>query len=362
MKGEIMSNTPPSDTVKRLPRVLRDERVYLENVRGLTSAECPSRMHGAQAAVMRAIGEEITYDELVGAGALAFRLQIHPTFCPSSPHARCGYECVEGSLAALPWHVEEHAVGDLEPDNPSHADRIRAIRRTVMDSIDRGIPVQYGDIEDGIIVGYQSEGSEWTCYHPLRNDGADSYIEKGLTWHVLIYTARKDPLPTRRPVAEAALRQAAAMWHAEYSPDADRKDRMGRAGWAYWVETLPSIPEKQQGAGPSRHGSAMIYHTLVGHRRSAAAYLRLIACEFPDVAAMHLRQAAELYDQVANRALSDPEHSADTIAPYWAPWPEAVRAEQLRRMRLAAELDGRAIAKIEAALALPESIEHREQA
>jgi len=316
----------------------------------MRSPDCPSRVHGAQAAVMRALGEEVTYDELVGAGALAFRLQIHPTFCPSSPHARCGYECVKGSIAALPWHVQEHTVGELKADNPEHADKVHAVRRAVMESIERGVPVQYGDIEDGIVAGYQSGGSEWICYHPLYDDGDSPYAEKNLTWRITIYAKRKDPLPDRRPIAEDALRQGVAMWHAERSPDTGRQDHMGRAGWVYRIDTLPSIPEPIPGNN-SRHGSAMIYQVLVGHRRSAVAYLRLVAPEFPGAAAAHLQRAADIYEQMANRALSDPEHPANTTAPYWVPWPESLRAEQLRRMRQAAELDGLAIAEIEAALA-----------
>jgi len=115
---------------------------------------------------MEAVGEGVTYDYLVGVSGLAFRLQVSKkTLCPSSPHSYCGYRCVARSREALPWEVQVFEM------KPGRIEKVRDARQAVVDSLERGVPVQYGNEEDGIIIGYQRKGEEWICLHPLRDRG-----------------------------------------------------------------------------------------------------------------------------------------------------------------------------------------------
>lgn len=41
-------------------------RVWLEGVEGWSAAEKPSSVHAAQEAILRAVGEAVSYDDLVG--------------------------------------------------------------------------------------------------------------------------------------------------------------------------------------------------------------------------------------------------------------------------------------------------------
>jgi hypothetical protein len=52
------------------------DRVWLEGVNGWSLHDQPSSVHAAQAAVMRALGEDVTYDCLLGVSGLAFPMQI----------------------------------------------------------------------------------------------------------------------------------------------------------------------------------------------------------------------------------------------------------------------------------------------
>lgn len=64
---------------------------------------------------MRAVGEDVAYDYLVGVSGLAFRMQVSKTnLCPSSPHSFCGRRCVARSTESLPWQVR---VFELKPDD-----------------------------------------------------------------------------------------------------------------------------------------------------------------------------------------------------------------------------------------------------
>jgi hypothetical protein len=139
------------------------DRVRLEGVKGWSFRERRSSIHAAQEAVMRAVGEGVSYEYLVGVSGLAFRIQLSRLgFCPSSPHAFCGFPCVARSKEALPWHVRVYAKKGEETADAAE------IRRAIVESIDRGVPVQYGSEEDGIIAGYQKGGGEWLCLHPLH--------------------------------------------------------------------------------------------------------------------------------------------------------------------------------------------------
>ena len=81
-----------------------DGRVWLEGVSGWSPGERESSVHAAQAAVMEAVGEDVSYEYLVGVSGLAFRMQVSKDgLCPSSPHSFCGYGCHARSSQCLPW-------------------------------------------------------------------------------------------------------------------------------------------------------------------------------------------------------------------------------------------------------------------
>ena len=115
-----------------------EDRVWLEGINGWFVGDRESSVHAAQAAVMEAVGEEISYFELLGTAALAFRMQVSKDgLCPSSPHSFCGYQCVAGSVNALPWHIK---VYEVKADD---AEAVKVARQAVIESIEHGVPVQY---------------------------------------------------------------------------------------------------------------------------------------------------------------------------------------------------------------------------
>ena len=73
--------------------VKRDgDRIWLEGVTGWHPIRQSSSIHAAQAAIMAALGEEVSYEYLLGVSALAFRMQVGQDLCPSSTHAFCGHK------------------------------------------------------------------------------------------------------------------------------------------------------------------------------------------------------------------------------------------------------------------------------
>src|SRR5437773_4430942 len=53
------------------------------------------------ALISEALGDDVDYDFLMGATCAAFRIQVFKDqLCPSSPHANCGFKCIDRAPAA----------------------------------------------------------------------------------------------------------------------------------------------------------------------------------------------------------------------------------------------------------------------
>jgi len=323
-------------------------RVWLEGVKGWSFREKQSSVHAAQEAAMRAVGEDVTYDYLLGVSGLAFRMQVsRGSFCPSSPHSFCGYRCVARSREALPWEVQ---VFETKPDK---TEGLSAARQAVVHSIERGVPVQYGNEEDGIIIGYQRMGEEWICLHPLRDRGQKPFVTGERAWGVAVFTHRKPEMPPRRDLALGALQQAVRMARAD---DADNY-YVGFRAWDDYIRRLKAMETADDGTkNEALLGNAWIYECLASYRASASKYLREIAEDFEAPVAERLVRAADLYERLSNGVLREGSPDATSITPYprgpdqGKPWTTEIRQEQVRRLEAALLLERPAIAEIEAAI------------
>lgn len=342
---------PISAKVKR-----EGDKVWIEGVNGWSIPEMPSSVQGAQTAAMQALGEKVTYEELMGASGLAFRMQISkdvpgpvpvPSVCPSSPHAYCGWQCSQGSLDAIPWTVRPLST------KPEDVEGVAAVRKAVMESIDRGVPVQYGSEEDGLIVGYQKGGEEWLCLHPYSKGGKTVFVNTKWPWGLAIFTERKTKTPSQKELAAQALRQAVAM--------AEAKEcgiyYVGFAAWEDWIQKIPALDSADDKIRrETMQGNSWIYFNLVKGREAAAVYLRSIAPQFGPEAADHLRKAADLWQRMADEVLTSKDVKPEQVAPGpWdlktgQTWRLETRADQVRRLKAALPMEREAIGEVAKAL------------
>ena len=61
-----------------------DERVWIDGVKGFSPGEHASSPHGCQARISQAVGESITYADLICYSGFAFRIGVHEKLCPSA--------------------------------------------------------------------------------------------------------------------------------------------------------------------------------------------------------------------------------------------------------------------------------------
>ena len=329
--------------------VRRDnDRVWLEGVRGWFVGDQESSVHAAQTAVMEAVGADVSYEYLLGVSGLAFRMQISQDgLCPSSPHSFCGYQCHARSFEASPWKLE---ILEVKPDD---AEGVAKARRAVVDSIERGVPVQYGSEEDGIIIGYQEGGEAWICFHVRHEGGTKTFVETTWPWGIAIFTERKKELPARRELALGALAQAVKMAGTE---EADGYT-VGLRAWDAYVAKLRGLQDADEGTrAGAMVGNSWIYECLAQYRGAAAQYLRDVAGEFGTGAAGHLLEAADLYERMSNEILRDGEHRLLSIAPppgslgEGETWTNQMRQDQIARLEQALPLEREAIREIAQAL------------
>ena len=325
------------------------DRVWLEGVSGWFVGDKESSVHAAEAAIMEAMGEEITYTDLLGVSGLAFRMQVSKDgLCPSSPHSFCGYQCVKRGVQAIPYKINVYGAPADDPE------KVKLARKAVVASIDRGVPVQYGSEEDGIIVGYQKHGDEWICFHPLREGGRKTFVETNWPWGIAVFTDRKTEMASISDLALGALKQAIEMAELEESGEY----HLGWAAWEAYIAKLKTLQQADEKTIKENNmGNAWIYECLVQFRREAAKYLRNIAGVFDDIVAQHLLTAAGIYEKIADAVLTDSDSCILSVAPYpWSlsegeEWTNELRAMQIKRLENAYPMERKAIDNIKAALA-----------
>jgi len=340
--------------------VQRDsEKVWIGGVEGFHPGHFASSPHGCQARILEALGEPLTYEDLIGYGAFAFRVGLHDGMCPSAGHPCCGCGCMEGSGRALPWRVrlfEALPWADRKQDREAfEAEACAAIR----ESIERGIPVHYSAEEDGLIIGYADAGRRWWCVHPYQEWGQKPFWHHEATgfaggrwpWVIGVWTGPK-PASERVPPRDlliAALEQAVAMWHTEsrnhYFCGATAYER-----WLAWLRGVDAGTVADPKAG--MQGNGWCFDVLIHCRRIAGPWLRRQADVLGVQAAGPLREAADHYGHLAEGLLAGLKCPWDlALSPgRAAEWSRSMREDQVRRLEVAREHDQAAIAAIGKAL------------
>lgn len=344
------SAVPAADKTPKIKTTVNrhGDKVWLTGIDYWSVGEKESSLQAAQEAAMKALGEQVDYDYLVGVSGLAFRMQVFAKeLCPSSPHAHCGYGCADRSAEFIPWKMEPmpmRADGSMDRDKAN---------KMVVESIDRGTPVLYGNEEDGLIIGYQKSGREWICRNPFGQSMSEDIVNTRDPWGMGFLTGRKTETPDKVKLERESLEQALKM--AEMTES--NGYYLGQKAWDSYIEQLQALDKADEKTVKDRMlGNAWIYECLVSYRRSAASYLRRIAPDFPEKARPHLLKAADLYESVWSKVLTDKDHNCLSVAPYgWSlkpgqKWDAGMRAAQIDRLRKAFPLERQALRAIAKAL------------
>jgi len=334
--------------------------VQLEGVRGFSPGEYADSIHGAEARILQSLDEPMTYDDLVGYSGFAFRANIHNAMCPSGGHPCRGYPCVDNAIRARPRRARPFLAFPWEPPKPDPLAWQAEARAAIVASIDRGIPVHYGSEEDGLIIGYAEEGRRWHCVHPYHKWGAETFWHDEVggfaggkwPWAITVWLEPKPPHERADPceLARIALKQAVDMWRT----DARGDYFCGDAAYDRWIEWLRGVDAGDvDNPKAGMQGNGWCLDVLNHCRPIASRWLEKHAGLFDQHAGDRLRRAAAHYARIAP-LLIEGYGCPWTLAPgpdKFDDWTPEMRKTQIARLEAARELEARAIAEIEAALA-----------
>lgn len=339
-----------------MPLQIENAHAWIDDIAGFDPGLYASSTHGCIARILELLGEPLSYADLLVYSGFAFRVQVHDQMCPSAGHPFCGYPCLEGCDAAIPWH--RHMLRPPEGIDP--VDFQMRAREEVRASIDRGIPVHYGLEEDGLIIGYAGQGKRWWCLHPYHKQGTEAFWYDEVEgfaggrwpWGLMIWSHRKHLHEIAEPsdLLRNALRQAIAMWEAGLQ---DGHYFVGKSAYEQWIGWLRKvqaghISDPQAGM----QGNAWGWTVLLHSRRTLGEWLRAHAANCPPRIHQPLARAAQHYSDLTAITMDGYAHPAEL--PPWSgqadQWTEDQREKQIARLESARQLDQLAIECLQEAL------------
>jgi hypothetical protein len=289
--------TIPKPEITRTKAVVKKEggRVWIEGVEPLTWGTSNTFI-AALAASARAVGDNISYEELMGYSGAAFRLHFHqPEWCPSSPDAGVGFDCTNAAFKSLGYTIEPVSWDKKKPET------LKTMHREVAASIDRGLPVLAIDLigapDWGIIAGYADNGDTYLCRTFHKQTGWYNKNEKNPWWVYII--KKRYQKPDRKQLIINSFRAAVKMAKTKKFG----KYTSGFAAFEAWADDLENdklFPEgeEQNKIGSRAHINGWIYLSLIDARKAAVEYLTNAANEFDEPAKADILKAAHCYKQV----------------------------------------------------------------
>lgn len=296
--------------------------------------------------VLRCAGQQVTYAEVMGLSACAFKLTMARRWPPHKIHSEFGLDWPEimGRVFGLEYAQRALVLEDVPEEE--WGPRLLELAR---EAVTAGLPLLYMNGEWNLLVGYLDDGSAFVCKPYAGGPGGYEEMFRpggfvGEAWFVSRFARRGAPAARRQSVVWS-LRKAVELAHTPASDDGD--EASGFTAYEDWIAGLEVAREDV-----SLHGNAFSYSQLLTSRDAAAAYLHGIADELGPGAQPHLREAAERYADVAARlweGRSCVEHPWDVS---WTPENRSLQAELMRQSLADERL---AVAGLEATLEILEA-------
>ena len=197
----------------------------------------PNTVYKSMAIALQAMGQQLSYELLMGISGAAFRLQLHDEWCPSSPHPHCGFNCDVGLSKALAYETTEYSckADDLEG--------VEATKASVVACIEMGYPVLMSGEETGLVVGYIEGGKELLIRPPYSNRGEEAVPLDRWPWG--FYAIRKVPKKPDREDIVGSLRLAIRLARTEERFEG--RYASGFAAYEAWISDLVDASGAEDG-------------------------------------------------------------------------------------------------------------------
>jgi hypothetical protein len=319
---------------------------------------------GAMQSALEAMGEHVSYEELMGLSGAAFRLSFaQPRWDYSSVDGMLGYNHGAAAMKALGY---DHCViaGSGNPHEPGSA----LVREEICRSIAAGRPVLGIDLvvapEWGVIAGYEGSGKTWLCRSYFDQEPGVKLAANGYAysdrwpWIRLVFGA-KGKMPSARENLIAAMKVAVTFGQEDEYFTSGGGGRYARGLTAYkaWAEGLEQ-EQRFRDEKDLMHDwevNCFCFDALIDARLAAARYLKGHSGDLTGNASERVSQAAGLYGEVAQLLQDARDKTVPVVRPGRpaSEWTSQRRSAQAQLLLQCAQKEKQALAML--ALAIQES-------
>lgn len=349
---------PPQQAVDSARVVRVNGQTYLpgaETMEWGNTTDQQNSVIAAATAALKISGTDVAFEQLMGWGASAFRVQVHDglDISPASPFAQCGRDDLSPALAALGYSAEW--IHTTSPDGTPFPDAIEAARTAIQESIAQGLPALGVSEECGLIVGYTDTGK--LLWRPYSPKGPGYITRDKWPWSVGILHHTGQPLaPNLR--LKIALQAAITMANTpmcttpkQFSGEANSPDDRFYSGFAAYTEWAKRL---RSGNLKDVLGNGYTWGSLSTARQMAGHFLRGEAQQYPPPLKDHLLAAGAQYERICdhmNQKRADLPQ-AWFLMPWdlkdgWKPEQQLAQAKVIDEI---AEMEKQALIELQAAL------------
>jgi hypothetical protein len=216
---------------------------------------------------LNALGENFSYDYLMGISGAAFRIQFDPGWCPSSADATCGFDVSHEIFKSLGYSARFKRI------NHNSFQDIKDLYSEIKAQIDQGMPIVainlMGDMEWGIVTGYLRNEPGLLCR--TFNDESEEYsLAKHAPWlNFFINDKNPDFTPSDlfyRSLKLAIMLSNTRKFEEYYS---------GFAAYEKWIEKIRQLADrpKVEDIQHTMEIHFILWNSLLDARRAAFNYL-----------------------------------------------------------------------------------------
>ena len=245
-------------------------KVYIDNIPHLEwGMNTDNSFVRSAQLTLNSLGENYTYDYLMGISGAAFRLHFHPDFCPSSTDATTGFDVSKILFKSLGYKCDLHII---DGDNLGE---IKALYQKIISQINNGKPIVAINLkvcpEWGIITGYLKSNPGILC-RTYFDDSEDYSIAEHAPWLSFFIGEKGDPL-TNREMFLNSLKIAVQL----AKTDSFEEYFSGFNAFEKWIETLQKYTASSgKGNFDKIEENLTLFNFLIDSRRSAGKYFGMI--------------------------------------------------------------------------------------
>lgn len=245
-----------------------DDRVFIDYISSMKYGEqMDNTFVRSMQLSLNALGENLTYDYLMGISGAAFRLHFDPKWCPSSVDATVGFDVSREIFISLGYKLQFVRI------NHNSFSDIKSLFRKIKVQIDLGRPIVainlMGNMDWGIVTGYLKNEPGILCR--TYYDESDEYsLAERAPWLNFFLGEKKNGLTSDELFINSlktAVKLANTRKFEEY--------HNGFAAYEIWIRRLKSAVTSfnQKDLAQIMEIHFIIQNALLDGRRSAINYL-----------------------------------------------------------------------------------------